>query len=386
MQTCRGCRMISYCNREHRREHLPQHKTLCEAIKDVLSGKYMNTAKISFEEWTVIRNECKNAVSTKLQRCLKRYETQMFWFPKACVICYRQNELTDCDNCPASFCNKHKNRPEHTNDCEALKLCFEIDIVDVERVEGLEVDVFDNAFHDMTSFLETCVVRRSHNLSTRIVKTIYSEYLTKPLTLLFAMKQLNLHLIDGNLVVHVIASRLCDITDFISWWEVVLHEMPLLMSITIISIGPNLKSIKSKNETLCDDCIKMKKKIVYEYYPMFYRVYVRTEDFKKPDVIVGFNVHYYKFYNKNKLSKEWMASARALMKQNCPYILTLLMLLPDTMKKRANTANCIFAGNNPFMSLRPHRCVFSDNLCYNNHYLMIYKNIKYNSLLLIKED
>lgn len=137
LKKCGTCKLISYCGRDHQKQHWRQHKSLCQAVAKILEqsdqpyvlGDKKNAAQ---EDWAKAKMNLMLMVIVNLGRKLLPYEEEMFKFVRACNVCHNTNskELMDCQFCSsASFCFEHQlDNKRHAKDCAMLNLCFELDI------------------------------------------------------------------------------------------------------------------------------------------------------------------------------------------------------------------------------------------------------------------
>nr|XP_012233533.1 PREDICTED: putative protein MSS51 homolog, mitochondrial [Linepithema humile] len=384
--------MIAYCSQQHQKQHWPQHKHLCKAIRDVLKDHKMKIRNVtSKEEWIKARMNFMLMVILKLTRRLDMYEEEMFKFPRVCLICHEENSqlLQDCHNCRAvSFCTKHKNSSIHKDMCYLLKLCLNLDILamNVKR-ESLNFNclqcVFDkkiNDFRHMSDYIDTCINTWSCTLEkSDVLAADQSEHLTRPLTLLYGMQMLDYVPKYKSLVIHVIAASSVELAT-LEAWEVLLHLVPAtVVSVKIIMIGPTVLEGIFALSDICSNCVLQEKKLLFECHSTLYVDYLNSPAFAKPDLVVGFNagIHEHEIAS---FQETWAPSIGALAKQNYPLILSCYTQSEVELEiARINEilgtkTDCIYRGKNPFASLRPHRD-WTENLFYHNNYIIIYRNL-----------
>ncbi|EZA47856.1 Zinc finger MYND domain-containing protein [Ooceraea biroi] len=98
LKRCGGCGMIAYCDQRHQKQHWPRHRRLCHAIQEVVRDNGLQVRQVSPQEWAQLKMNLMLLVAIRLPRRLDEYETQMFKFPRACLVCHeRSNQLLeDC--------------------------------------------------------------------------------------------------------------------------------------------------------------------------------------------------------------------------------------------------------------------------------------------------
>ncbi|XP_024870317.1 uncharacterized protein LOC112457768 [Temnothorax curvispinosus] len=397
---CGNCRMIAYCGQEHQKQHWKQHKPLCKAIQDVLLEPDFNDRGKDSEDCDERKLIFMMLVSRKLGRHLKKDETEMFKFPKECLICHEKNDelLEVCQMCAASFCKNHKDDTEHGDICAALELSLSIGLFSiVEENKPSDVDFqhisCTSTFQNMKDFVKTFGnIPTFENIQTmsstdseilyNILAANQSEYLTRPLTLFNAVRLLNYVPKSNDLVVHVIGATCVEETT-LTGWKVLARLIGTEMSVVLILIGPELTRKLNPSHTCesCDNCMSREKKcLTLESHDVLYEDYVRSSSFVEPDLVVGFNLNIHE-HELGSSEETWAPSIRMLAKQNCPFVLTSVTL-QDFEKEtdRINTilgrqVDYIYKEKNPFASLRPHRVLGPERVYYENQYLAIYRNL-----------
>ncbi|XP_024871248.1 uncharacterized protein LOC112454216 isoform X2 [Temnothorax curvispinosus] len=248
LKRCGGCKMISYCSKEHQKQHRKQHKPLCKAIQDVLRNYNMDYGGETAEEWADKKLTFEQLVASKLGRRLNLDEMDMFFFPKECLVCYDQNikSLEDCQKCAASVCKNHKDCIlEHRNICATLELCLHSDLFSMrEGGSYMDLDVYlqhiscTSTFQNMKDFIKACMnIQTDSEMSCNVRAVLDSECLTHSLTLFFAMRLLKYVPKSEDLVVHVLGARKYEEITLIGW-----EIFPRLIGakVSVILIGPEL--------------------------------------------------------------------------------------------------------------------------------------------------
>ncbi|CAK9813810.1 hypothetical protein ANTQUA_LOCUS7775 [Anthophora quadrimaculata] len=395
LKKCGNCTMISYCSKEHQKEHWPQHKYLCNAICNVLKdkklSKFLNDRENhNIENWAQMKMNFMLLVTLAIGRKLEHYEEEMFKFLRSCVVCHELNvkTLENCPNCPnASFCKKHKNDTMHKHICHLMKLCFKLDVFSLMHKHNIpeiilpyhtdHVNLPENMKHFIDHYTK---LQKNVQISMDEEAIINSEYLTRPLTFLYAIQKLEYILKDDSIIVHIVAANMIDI-DGIELWEILLHWIPSVITVKMILIGPELSS-GSLTMNLCKHCQSNNKKFSIQTYNMLYEDYSREISYVKPNFIIGYNAGIHECEDIESNNDTWRQSLRTVAEQNCPFVLTSYTLAEAEKEQirlneiLGNRVKCAYFEWNPYSSLRPYRDFETEGVYYQNQYIIIYKNLQ----------
>ena len=394
IKKCSNCKMISYCSKEHQKQHWLHHKNICRVLAQILdehdkSNPLEGYKNCNNREWVEAKTNLMLLVSLRLNRKLLPYEEEMFKFPKACYTCHETNVklLQDCSSCPcASFCKEHRKDPHHYLVCEKLNLCYELDIASTVFMKEAPRNVVP--YHTEKAYLPASIKHfidlyfnedKSLCISSDIQIAHVSEYLTRPLTLLHAMEKLEF-ITKSILTVHIIGANMIELYG-VEMWEMFLHWIPSLTILNLVLIGPELDSNNEKVQcNICDCCIEKGMKLHLQTYGLLYKEYVYSDQYSKPDIIVGYNIGIHECENIDSPADLWSASIRILPEQSCPFILTSYTMdealkehnrLCDLLKRKVAPLSC---EKNQFSSLRPHRDYETEGVYYQNQFIIIYKD------------
>lgn len=395
LRRCSGCRMIAYCGRQHQKRHWTRHRSLCNAIQDVLRDYSMDdVGSLAAEECDDMKMNFMLLVSIKLGRRLEPYETEMFQFPRECGVCHERNgQLEDCRCCASvSFCKNHRDSVtgirQHKDTCVPLELCLRSNLFFIsEESEGppdlhyLRHISEADRFCDMKDFINIYGNTSTDSKMRDVLAASHSQYLTRPLTLFYAMQILDYVPKRSDLVIHIIAASYIEENTMFSW-EALLHLTGDATTLVIIMIGPELKCKSNRSDFLrvCDSCTLREKKVSLEFYDVLYEDYVSCPLFVKPDLVVGFNAGIHE-QGLTSAAETWAPSVRMLAQQNCPFITTCYTQHElveevdriDTILDRK--VNYLYSGKNPFASLRPLRIPGPEQVFYQNQYLLICRSL-----------
>ncbi|XP_071556507.1 uncharacterized protein [Temnothorax nylanderi] len=391
LKRCGNCKMISYCGQEHQKQHWKQHKPLCKAIRDALRDYNMDDRGETTEEWADKKLNFMRLVSSRLGRPLSLDETEMFYFPRECLVCHERNaqSLKDCQKCVASFCQNHKDGTLHRNLCAPLELWLRTHLSSVGEESSspclhsyLQHVSYTGTFQNMKDFIKAFGnIQTDSEMLYNVLAAEQSEHLTCPLTLFHAMQLLNYVPKSKNLVIHSLGAN-CVEEISLKDWDILPRLIGTMVSVVVIFIGPELTR-KLNPSHVCDNCRSREEKcLTFEFHDVLYENYVRSPSFVKPDLVVGFNLGIHQCKLPGRSSKEtWAPSIQMLAKQNCPFILTFVTL--QNLEKGTNKINTIldkeidylYSGKNPFASLYPIRYIAPEYVLYMNQYVIIYKSL-----------
>lgn len=395
LKRCGNCSMISYCSKEHQKTHWSQHKDLCNVIYSILkenkvSSVLNNEHDVNTKAWAEMKMNFMLLVMIKMGRKLKHYEEEMFKFLRSCAVCHNRNlkALEDCANCPsASFCAKHTNDTVHKQVCHLVKLCYDLDAVAIIHKKKIpEIKIPHNADYtdlpeNIKDFIDSYIeLRKDSQISLQEEMVLNTEYLTRPLTFLYAIQKLEYTLEGNTMVIHVIAANILDL-EGIELWETLLHWIPSIKAWKIYLIGPELSS-GAVPINLCNDCQHNEKELSVETHGILYETYANKNSYVKPNVIVGYNAGIHECEDLKSENDTWRQSLKIIAKQNCPVILTsYTMVEAEKEQTRLNeilncNVKCSYFLRNPYSSLRPYRDFETEGIYYQNQYIIIYKNLE----------
>ncbi|XP_014480865.1 PREDICTED: uncharacterized protein LOC106747645 [Dinoponera quadriceps] len=389
---CNQCYMISYCSEKHKMQHWLEHMNICKSIaKYLVKRPQDNNNRYKSAEWLALRKFLIELVQKDLNRELLTNEMQMLICRRSCLICHQQAELRTCEHCcSAEFCNEHAEefrRQHDLSSCEELLLLLNLNIAVLRTSANCLQLQFNNIpnqsipYHDTVSFVSGYVLpaRKLMGTGREWIDTdfIYTDYISGPLTLHYAMWETKLlNLLNTNrsdvFTVHVIAASAVD-KDGVAAWELFLHFATKTRVLLIVMIGPEL-TLDYDNVNICRACQLHRRILRYECYPMLYHDYAINEVYRKPDIIVGFQAEL-------DDKETWLASLRKLQDQNCPLILTATSLrnMQDDITTIRNvlgiTLRPDFMKENKFTACRPYKDLQYDCVSYRNQYVVVYETL-----------
>ncbi|XP_071556744.1 putative protein MSS51 homolog, mitochondrial [Temnothorax nylanderi] len=311
--------------------------------------------------------------------------TELFFYATMCHVCKRFGDgvhLKSCGGCKMiAYCGQEHQKQhwkQHKSLCKAIQVVLRDDSMDYRG------ETTEKWADKKLSFMQLVSSRLGRDLNVTDSEMVYniwaansSEYLTRPLTMFYAVGLLNYVLEGTFLIIHLVGANYLE--EATLWtWEIFLQLMETVTSIMIVMIWPGLKDKLDPSRT-DDNFFVGNKSLFSEYHDVSYEDYVDSSKFIKPDLIVGFNPSIQEHELNNK--EIWAPSIRALAKQNCPFILTFSKL--RELEEGMNKMNTILgkeldyfgSGRNPFASCKPHRDFGSERVCYHNQYIIIYQSL-----------
>ncbi|XP_043460917.1 uncharacterized protein LOC122497708 [Leptopilina heterotoma] len=432
--TCESCKIVSYCSENHMLKHKNVHQDFDRILLEVLS---MSPTKVNYfyELMNIVNAPTQrplilmsfiDEMSEKLMdsRGLYRAEEEMLKFLPHCEACTEVNpeKMVKCHECLANFCSNHHNDLEattrHAEFCsdylqsfimEAYNLAFDdVDILAlIIQSTGIqkEKSLFPNSIYE---FLETQIdfyrlfetlehpdhyqISSDFKLEENIsdLRAFVSVYLTKPLSLIYAIKKLEI-IPPEETIIHVIGSTADEIKN-LNQWEFLLQWFPDLKKLTIVFVGKELSIHSNISDTsLNDDYLENSdennieetsityasqgNQLHFQFSSSLYKTYYEnSNNFQEPNFVIAYNPGL-------TVYSEWNESLLVLKNFQCPFIFTSYykedaLLDHDKMKKViGEELNYHLFTNNPYKSLRPLR--FYGNsypLVYKNNFITIYKS------------
>ncbi|XP_032668990.1 uncharacterized protein LOC116843072 [Odontomachus brunneus] len=383
--SCARCHMISYCSEEHRKQHLSHHEDICTVIAMFIDeNPEWNTQRLTANCWIEKQKNLIQICGAVLGYQLKTYEVQMFMFAKVCFICHQRHNLFTCQKCFCiSYCKDHMSeRSLHIFACKDLALSLNLDIIFLERTPWTAIYVkcpnFLNKkkpFTDMNLFCHQYYeeLRKYNRWSFNVYS--FTDYVSGPLTLYKALQIANLFHLQKEthtFIIHIIAANYVDRRNFPAW-EYFLHLLSKkVMKIVIVMIGPELQ-YENNEHNVCSRCKAANRRLILQSFPLLYHNYTFSSDYRRPNVIVGFQA---------ELDGEsWSESLKAIQTQNCLLLLTAKSRLRaywDIIKIQQVLGTFIkpvLEMTNYFVSCRPYRDLDTGYVFLPNTYLVMYKNL-----------
>ncbi|XP_032685283.1 uncharacterized protein LOC116850756 [Odontomachus brunneus] len=397
--TCNLCNIIFYCSKEHKEMHINSHKEICIAMARVTTEKSFSNTYSSLEQWVASRDDILERILPSMSRDVYQYEKEMILCAKSCYVCYRQINISPCDTCySANFCDNHQLEfiNIHQKDCDELLLLLNMNIADIsydiekfllyKRRKFTKFPIQAN-FHDTITFINGYVLNNNKLICRKMMEApnstltwakeqyVYSEAVSDPLTLYYALGESNLlslllsvPLKERKYIVHLIDAN--NINE-ISWkiWHIFLHYfVRTIKDLYIVYIkSPTYKS--HDLGSVCSTCQEKHLKIYVKNVPETYYTYVRSESYEPPNVII---------LQTRTISKgTWLGSVTAIIAQKCPLLLTA-----DTKKTAQENINiieditgvtrkCLYK-ENKFRGCRPYKNYVTGRCYYRNAHFIMY--------------
>ncbi|EFN78502.1 hypothetical protein EAI_07996, partial [Harpegnathos saltator] len=299
--SCAECDMISYCSDEHKQLHNEKHREICGYLKEYIKSHMGNETGVDHVTWINSRLQFLNSIKKRLSRKLEPYEEQMILFAKSCFSCHQQIHLENCRRCYSiNYCVVHAQefKIQHESRCNELLFGMNLDILYLNTcpLKNRFLNFWQsNPIEDMETFINQYV--RANATLTKEIKSwevkcyLYSDYVSGPLTLFYAMRDANLlHFLNispPKCIIHIVVSTYHDI-EYLAAWELLSHLLcPAIKILKIVLIGQELTQ-KVGSILLCCNCINKELKVKYEFCPKLYCDYMKCQTYEQPSVVVGF--------------------------------------------------------------------------------------------------
>lgn len=393
---CDVCCMIFYCCIQHKEMHLESHLPICTSMTKILKDMKWNIAT-SF--WALVPRTLIEIIQQNMGRNLEPYEIEMCMCAKSCFICHRQSDLQTCTICySVNYCNDHKADviAQHTSSCRDLLLLLNINIANIDNrlgdscLKNRKFVTFPGKapFHDMKMFIKGYIgakfihyksIRnksmrnKSKRVSWKMEYYLYSDYVSDPMTLYYAlMESDSLHLLQDNdkFVIHLIAGSSADV-DSSQAWELLMHIFRKINELYVVTIRPEVDPESGECYNLCYKCRLFKQKLYVENVSKPYHEYVDTASYKQPNIIIGFQIQL-------NVEGTRAVSLAAILARNCPLLLTAKSQnkADENINKIheivATTRNAPLSKENKFRSYKPYRDYKTGGIYYRNSYFTMY--------------
>lgn len=407
LKKCSKCKMISYCSKEHQRQHWSAHKDFCKVISEIckcnrMTNLFEKAVGISPDQYRYYRNHYVNECTKELGRELYLWEKEMIYYPQVCHTCYESDrqKLTTCQKCHhVSYCQLSHLKPDHDIWCKEFQVYR--DIILYQCYNGIiQPSIPDRVLQqytpltgEMKTFMLNNNTASGKSLSLNSLNFVaLTDIATCPLTVLFSLQHCNFCLEEiRSLTIHLVGAEMQFEIDTLSKWELLLlHLVPSLKTLKVVFVGPQLETESAyiqtvgKNKT-CKECNAAGRKVIYEFWKTLYHDYLKCDEYHKPDLISAFNAGLYRlsdFEGKDT----WSPSIEAMLKEpGIPVVVTEYTdkELPFDIQRIQNTVDSLEIimppARNPFASLKPSLNFLSDEtipVIFKNFHITILKRGK----------
>jgi splicing suppressor protein 51 len=407
LKKCSNCKMISYCSKEHQKEHWGAHKDLCKVISKICKQNRMpnlfgKAVGISPDEYRYYRSHCINKCEKELGRELYLWEKEMICYPQVCHTCYESDtqKLTTCQKCHhVSYCKLSHLKTDHDIWCKEFQVYRDITLYQCHHgliqpsLPDMLLQQYSPLTGDMKTFLSNInTVSEKSFLLHRLNLVALSDIATCPLTVLFSLQQCNFHLENiKTLTIHLVGAEMRFEVDTLQKWELfLLHLIPSLSTLKVVFIGPELDTesefiqMFGKNET-CSKCNTDGRMIIFEFWKTLYHKFVTSLDYKKPDLICAFNAGLYRLTDFDG-KDTWSPTIKAMLEEpdipvtvteytekESPFDLQRIQNIVDSLEIITPPTR------NPFASLKPSLNFLSEEtvpVIFKNFYITVLKREK----------
>jgi splicing suppressor protein 51 len=407
LKKCSNCKMISYCSKDHQKEHWVAHKDLCKAISKICTQNRMTNlfgkaVGISPDEYRYYRTHCINKCEKELGRELYLWEKEMICYPQVCHTCYEfdTQKLNTCQKCHhVSYCKLSHLKTDHDIWCREFQVYRNITLYQCHHgiiqpsLPNRSLRQYAPLTGDMKTFLSnTKTASEKPLLLHRLNLVALSDIATCPLTVLFSLQQCNFHLKNINtLTIHLVGAEMQFEVDTLQKWEMFLmHLIPSLNTLKVVFVGPELKTESELIQTLgkketCNRCNTDGRVVLYEFWKTLYHKFVTSLDYQKPDLICAFNAGLYRltdFEGKDT----WSPTIKAMLQEpHTPVVVTEYTEkeLPFDLQRIQNIVDSLeiitLPKRNPFASLKPSLNFLSEEIVpviFKNFYITVLQGEK----------
>ncbi|PNF18148.1 hypothetical protein B7P43_G02627 [Cryptotermes secundus] len=408
LKKCSNCKMISYCSKEHQRQHWSAHKDLCKVISKIckhnrMTNLFEKALGISSDQYRYYRNHYVNECTKELGRELYLWEKEMIYYPQVCHTCYESDrqKLTTCQKCHhVSYCQLSHLKTDHDIWCKEFQVYRDIILYQCYNgiIQPSIPDMVLQQYTPLTGDMKTFMLNNntvSGKLSSlnRLNFVALTDIATCPLTVLFSLQHCNFCLEEiRSLTIHLVGAEMQFEIDTLSKWELLLlHLVPSLRTLKVVFVGPQLETESAYIQTIgkktCKECNAAGRKVIYEFWKTLYHDYLKCDEYHKPDLISAFNAGLYRlsdFEGKDT----WSPSIEAMLKEtDIPVVVTEYTdkELPFDIQRIQNIVDSLEIimppARNPFASLKPSLNFLSDEaipVIFKNFHITILKrkNIK----------
>lgn len=407
LKKCNNCKMISYCSKEHQREHWTAHKDLCKVISKIckhnkMTNLFEKALGISPDQYRYYRSHYINECTKELGRELYLWEKEMIYYPEVCHTCYESDrkKLTTCQKCHhVSYCQLSHLKPDHDIWCKEFQVYR--DIILYQCYHGIiQPSIPDRVLQqytpltgEMKTFMLNINTVSEKSLSwNRLNFVTLTDIATCPLTVLFCLQQCNFCLEDTkSLTIHLVGAEMQFEIDTLQKWELLLlHLVPSLRILKVVFVGPQLETESGYIQTMgknkaCNKCNAKGRRVIYELWKTLYHDYLKCDAYHKPDFIFAFNAGLYRlsdFEGKDT----WSSSIEAMFKEpDIPVAVTEYTdkELPFDIQRIQNIVGYLEIimppAINPFASLKPSLNFLSEEtipVIFKNFHITILKRGK----------
>ncbi|KAJ6502868.1 hypothetical protein C8R47DRAFT_969635 [Mycena vitilis] len=380
---CSGCHRIAYCSPECQKTDWKSHKPMCKALSAIekdpaafaaLLSTVANQATTDLGALRTITEEHRSIilkffVSSSPVNVLER---NLVGWESRCIVCTRTDQLirmeatmngpatepfprlSPCPRCDLSFCCSRAHweiaRPLHDGPCEdghdGLSHC---DINREVRADVKFADVMSGLGDPSKEF--TWAPDRTTSAWTTLSGTSWekefgdemrksigvpearpmgpwiraaSENLSMPMTILYALEQLNDNDVwtrKHTLTIHMIGASMKEIQGAMAFEEI-LHRLPEVKTLKLVLCGPEMPGGRAPQiitmET-CPSCTRRGRKRVHEHATDTYHGFVGSKGskFEAPDLCIAFNSG-----ASEQSSHTWPATFKILVDRKLPSVFT----------------------------------------------------------------
>jgi len=349
LKACSGCNSVCYSDKESQKSDWKRHKGICKALQPLVA-KMPGHHPLHKAPEKGLKSLLPYLQAT-LKRDLTQYEQDLLSYPRLCNVCLdgNQSKLKNCEKCLCvAYCStkcSEEDKKDHEKSCFWLKTILQDYLAShrtqhdlarkwkprpylISRDLPLSIQVFFQ--QELQNFCRDAEIKKLDLSQTTefAVRQLTFEY-TCQLTAFYGAQRAygTARLSKTNsLVIHVVGARQAETLD-LTRWEIFCYQLPKLLNLIVVFIGPELVSPYPLSDFECASehlkwarSDRVRPRYVFINRP--YHEFVENKnakqytDFRRPDLVLALNCGFI-FY------QQWDRSLPSLIKYaNVPLIFT----------------------------------------------------------------
>ncbi|KAJ6462370.1 hypothetical protein C8R47DRAFT_1158414 [Mycena vitilis] len=414
LSRCSGCRRVSYCSTECQKMDWKLHKAMCKALcaleKDPATVATLVSSipvgpSTDLDALRAVTEEHRSIIGDYCQLRLNRQATvperNLAGFEPRCIVCPRTDQLirmeasraettseplpylSACPRCDLSFCCSAEHwaiaRPLHEGFCEdghdGLSHCdlnceVREDITIAEAIiRARDPSVFRELVWAPERILPTWMSLNGTSWETQFggemrqsagfpetvavgkLIRIASDNLSMPMTILYALEQLNVD--DAwtrkqTLTIHIIGAEMYEFQGSVVLEEI-MHRLPEVKTLKLVLCGPGSPANVPQAISMetCPECTRRERKRLHVMVADSYHVFARGSSYESPDLCVAFN----SVIGEPSAHTQWPATVKLLVDRKLPSVFTSY----NRQEAEEDAAMLRVAGATLLPNLGPHK-------------------------------
>ncbi|KAJ6617979.1 hypothetical protein B0H10DRAFT_2031552 [Mycena sp. CBHHK59/15] len=381
IQLCSKCKRVGYCNKPCQTQDWQDHKTICKQFQkvntyDMKSGHTDSPDPASRLTRYLLEQENRGNIFSEPTKAhpYGRFPIQHIIHGKKCQVCFRtpfhdtNHSFSACTKCKlAWWCSptcKERFPAVHTaTHCaslyteaadESVRIAYGLatrsqqallfypktlqkSYIPPSSLNGwgdYQAQVFPDFKSTASRLADEFNLRAAHPDAMRAVELLGSEAASMPLTLLGAMEDTISDLqARTKLCIHVVGAATREMRS-LDMMEELLHYLPRLKAVTLVYIGPNLRSLTVPGQSsnlACVSCKKNGRCRTTICRATTYHEFATSQEYRAntPDLVAGFNT------GMSEVEVEgWKTSVRCMLDSAVPAVFTAYTALESIGDKQ----------------------------------------------------